>query len=151
MLEFVFNQQCHVCVFQQCSLKKKRKSWFSFNSISSKDRICCASMWSSCSCKNWTFEIEFFTSLFCCLRDLWTRQQLSRSTRSSHWSRDCMRAELTPSAGYYSTQGSGSNTPATQLIILLNFTLLKEAITLLITLLRNSLLYSRSSGSNHNF
>ena len=52
---------------------------------------------------------------------------------------------LQTSVGYYSTQGSGSNAPATQLV-----TLLKEAITLLIILLRNLLFYSRSSGSNKN-
>ena len=40
---------------------------------------------------------------------------------------DWFKLEQIGSVGYYSTQGSGSNTPATQLVTLLN-----EAITLLV-------------------
>ena len=50
------------------------------------------------------------------------------------------------SVGHNSTQSSASNTPATLFV-----TLLKHAVTLLITLLRNSLLYSKCGESNGNF
>ena len=58
---------------------------------------------------------------------------------------ELLNTQTHTSVGYYSTQGIGSNTPAAQIV-----TLVKEAITLLITQLRNSLLYPRSSGSNQN-
>ena len=56
------------------------------------------------------------------------------------------QTRVVSSVGHYSTQSSRSNTPATFFVALL-----KHAVTLLITLLRNSLLYSRSNKSNANF